>query len=65
VDDQYEEEWSEGLSMFHNPRALVPLPLDHFSNFVHYRMRGDLIEAVSNHPFHPLWSFTEIIRPQP
>jgi hypothetical protein len=64
VDEQYQEEWSEGLAVFHNPRALVPLPLDHFPNLVHHRMQGNLVETVSNRPFHPLWSFTEIIRPQ-
>ncbi len=63
VNDAYQENWSEGLAMFHNPHALCPLPLEHFPGLVHHRLQGELIEAFSNHPFHPLWSFTEIIRP--
>lgn len=34
-DDDYEESWSDGLVMFHNPNAIYPVDLDHFSDISH------------------------------
>lgn len=62
VDGNYEELWSEGVSVFHNPRARHPLPMDHFPEFVHHQFRDGQIETLHNVEFHPLWSVTEMFR---
>lgn len=36
VDDHdYEESWSDGLVMYHNPNAIIPVDPDHFSDISH------------------------------
>lgn len=34
-DDDYEESWSDGLVMYHNPNAIKPVDPDHFSDISH------------------------------
>lgn len=41
VDDNYEETWGEGVSIFHNPRALFPLSRDVFPSAAHHYMSDD------------------------
>lgn len=66
INDQYVEYWAEGISVFHNPRALYPLPMDHFPDLVHHQLRNGQIETLHNGTFHPLWSLTEIFQhPEP
>lgn len=57
VDEKSQETWAEGLSMFHNPNALHPVPEDLFPSIAHHRFKDDLI--ISALPkFHPYGSFT-------
>jgi len=59
------ETWAQGLSMFHNPRALVPVPQDLFPGIAHHwldeqhRMRS-VVPA-----FHPYGSVTQILNGVP
>lgn len=57
-DPDYSEIWSEGLDIWHNPKAKHPLPKDAFPFAAHHELRGDG-QIVSTTPdFHPLGSFT-------
>jgi hypothetical protein len=59
------ETWAEGLSMFHNPRALVPVPQVLFPGIAHHwlddqnRMRSEVPA------FHPYGSVTQILNGVP
>lgn len=64
VDEGYEESWAEGVSVFHNPNARHPLPAEHFPDFYHHYSRDGQIETFHNGEFHPVWSITQIIRPE-
>ena len=64
VNDEYEESWAEGVSVFHNPRALHPLDPGHFPDLFHHFFRDGQIETLHNGTFHPLWSFTQIFQPE-
>ena len=56
-----EETWAEGLSMFHNPKALVPVPEDMFPGIAHHRL-DELHRMRSVIPaFHPFASFTHVL----
>lgn len=42
VDDpDYAESWTEGLDVFHNPRAAIPLNPEHFPAAVHHYLQAD------------------------
>jgi len=57
VDEKSQETWAEGLSMFHNPKALHPVPEELFPNSAHHHFKDDQI--VSTMPeFHPYASMT-------
>lgn len=57
VDESSTETWGEGLSMFHNPNALYPVPQELFPSIAHHRFVDRQI--VSDLPeFHPYASFT-------
>lgn len=65
VDEVYQESWSEGLDIFHNPRAIHPLDPRHFPTAMHHHLQSDgqvlsrrLVEG-----FHPLGSMTSILVP--
>jgi hypothetical protein len=61
VDENCDETWGEGLSMFHNPNAMVPVPEELFPSIAHHHFRDGQI--VSNVPeFHPYGSVTVNIR---
>ncbi|WP_145480776.1 hypothetical protein [Stenotrophomonas rhizophila] len=61
VDGEYEETWSEGLEVYHNPRALHPLDPRHFPSAVHHHLADDaMLRTMWNGSFHPLGSFTQI-----
>lgn len=54
-----EETWCQGVTLFENPRAAVPLPQDFLPRTSTIRVRdGDLVREL--HGFHPLWSFMVI-----
>lgn len=60
----YEETWCEGLNVFHNPRALVPLPEESILGAAHHILRAGRI-LTNNPPFHPIGSVTQILVPTP
>lgn len=37
--DKYSESWTEGVQLFHNPRALLPIPPGVFENCAHHLLR--------------------------
>lgn len=43
VDENIEETWAEGLSMFHNPSALYPVPRDLFPSIAHHEFKDGQI----------------------
>ncbi len=51
------ETWFQGVTIFHNPNALIPLPDNYFkSTNVYQILNGNLNRKVTE--FHPLTSFT-------
>jgi hypothetical protein len=59
----YRETWVEGMSVYHNPRALHPLPEAYIPTAAHHYFRND--EIVSHMPdFHPAGSLTATIQPK-
>lgn len=58
-----QETWGEGLSVFHNPRALRPLPEILFPSVAHHKFDAGQIR--SHIPeFHPFTSVTQIFIPK-
>lgn len=58
----YSETWCEGLSIYHNPRAAVPLPTEAFPCAAHHTSREGRI--LSRQPaFHPVGSTTHVLIP--
>lgn len=45
VDESCEETWAEGMNMFHNPRALHPVPEELFPSIAHHYFKDDMIVA--------------------
>lgn len=63
VDDPaYVETWTEGLDVFHNPRAVIPLNPNHFPDAVHHFLEddGNINSVQSGELVHPLGSWTQI-----
>lgn len=57
VNEHSSETWAEGLSMFHNPNAIYPVPQELFPTIAHHEFKGGQI--VSHLPeFHPYSSIT-------
>jgi hypothetical protein len=44
-DVEYSETWVEGLSVYHNPRALHPIPFDLFPGAAHHVIEDELITS--------------------
>jgi len=66
VDSEYQETWSEGLDLFHNPRARHPVDPRHFPTAVHHFLEADgkvRTDRLTD-DFHPLASLTQILIPQ-
>lgn len=65
VDANYCETWSEGLDVFHNPRALHPLDPRHFPTAQHHMLEpdGQISTLRLTDEFHPLASITHILVP--
>lgn len=62
TDPTYRESWAEGLSMFHNPRALHPIPLEWLPGIAHDRfLDGQIISDIPS--FHPYGSVTLVHLP--
>ncbi|WP_255505415.1 hypothetical protein [Alkalisalibacterium limincola] len=65
VDEDYQETWSEGLDIFHNPRAVHPLDPRHFPTAMHHHLQpdGQVLCRRLVADFHPLGSMTSILVP--
>lgn len=62
VDTNYEETWGEGISIFHNPRALHPLSKEVFPSVAHHYMTEDG-QIISYLPeFHPYNGLTAMLQ---
>ena len=48
VSEQNTEPWSEGVTIFHNPNAKIPLPEVLFQNAAHCYLNGEYINTVSS-----------------
>lgn len=61
VDETSDETWAEGLSMFHNPNALHPVPKELFPTIAHHEFKeGQILSDLPE--FHPYGSVTLNIR---
>ncbi|MGO8086873.1 hypothetical protein AB9E29_07060 [Rhizobium leguminosarum] len=56
----YRETWVEGLDVFHNPRAKLPLPKRMFPGAAHHWCDAEGGRAISAPDFHPLGSITRV-----
>lgn len=55
----YEEDWIEGLNVYHNPNAEMPLPMEMFPGAAHY-FCDETGQVTSHTPhFHPITSITK------
>jgi hypothetical protein len=64
VDERYySETWAEGVSIFHNPNARIPLPHELFPAAAHHRFENGQIVSVLPE-FHPYGSTTMIYVPE-
>ncbi|OVY88666.1 hypothetical protein CDO42_33645 [Pseudomonas aeruginosa] len=63
------ETWSEGLEVFHNPRAIHPLPMEMLPDAAHHFMPDDGLMRSRLPDWLPTQSFTHIeveeLPPQP
>lgn len=55
------ETWAEGLSIFHNPNAKIPVPRELFPSIAHHEFRGGRIHSAIPE-FHPYTSITFHLR---
>jgi len=61
VDENGQETWGEGLSMFHNPNAIYPVPEELFPSIAHhYFQNGHIFGNIPE--FHPYASITYHIK---
>ncbi|MEO8801799.1 MAG: hypothetical protein ABI375_00410 [Rudaea sp.] len=65
LNEDYQETWSEGLDVFHNPRAVHPLDPRHFPMAMHHQLQPDgrVLSSRLIEDFHPLASITSILVP--
>lgn len=60
VDNKYNESWGAGISIFHNPNALHPIPEEMFPSVAHHHMLNDGKVVCLPPKFHPYSGFTLI-----
>ncbi len=60
VDENSTETWSEGISVYHNPNALIPLPKDFFPSVSHHFLKDGKIITL-NSEVHVYSSYTYLI----
>ncbi len=63
-DPSYPEDWRQGLELFHNPRALNPIPRTFFYGVHQSRIDEDGAFVSEGPDFHPFASRTNIIVPR-
>ena len=59
------ETWAEGLSIYHNPRALVPVPQELFPGIAHHWLDDQNRMRSAVPAFHPYGSVTQILNDVP
>ncbi|WP_298362605.1 hypothetical protein [uncultured Litoreibacter sp.] len=59
--DGYSESWVEGLNVYHNPRAVIPLDEDLIPGAAHHHCDDEGNWTSTAPEFHPLASTTEMI----
>jgi hypothetical protein len=59
------ETWAEGLSMFHNPKALAPVPYELFPGIAHHWLDGHNRMRSVIPVFHPYGSVTQVLNGVP
>ena len=59
--DGYRESWVEGLNVYHNPYAKVPLPEHFVSGAAHHHCDAEGNWTSTVPPFHPLASNTQLL----
>lgn len=59
VDENCEESWSEGISVYHNPNALIPLPKEFFPSVSHHFLNEGKV-VTENARVHVYSSYTFI-----
>lgn len=64
IDDKYEEAWGHGVSLFHNPKARIPLQPEVFPNATHHYMRDDGQIISDMAIFHPYNGITITVLPK-
>lgn len=64
VDEKYEESWGHGVSIFHNPRALIALDPDVFPTATHHHMQEDGQIVSYFKEIHPYSGITAIVIPK-
>lgn len=57
--------WAEGLSMFHNPRAIVPVPHELFPDIAHHWQDDQKWMRSVIPAFHPYGSVTQVLNGVP
>lgn len=58
VDSNYKESWGAGISIFHNPNALHPLPQELFPSVAHFFPMEDGVIGCLPPAFHPYTGLT-------
>ncbi|MBI1836463.1 MAG: hypothetical protein HYR91_04270 [Flavobacteriia bacterium] len=56
VEENGTESWREGMNLFHNPNALIPIDPDLFPEIGHFTLIDNLIHSITP-DFHPFFSF--------
>jgi hypothetical protein len=51
VTEESYERWSEGVSIYHNPNALVPVPDDFFMNAANHYFKDGFVESIIPYDF--------------
>lgn len=59
VSEDNSEAWGEGITIFHNPNALIPLPFDYFESVTQEYFEDEYIKSYMPNP-HVYSSITNI-----
>jgi len=57
IDENGKETWSEGVSIFHNPNAKIPIDKDLFPSIAHHEFEDGQIKSLIP-DFYPYTSYT-------
>jgi hypothetical protein len=58
---EYKETWVEGMNVYHNPNARIPLPMGMLPGAAHHFLRDDGRLGSFIPAFHPYGSITRIV----